>query len=139
LSDSGAGIVANGRRRKHPEQGENPSPHVTIVKVGAERQIFQLHFAGTENFARSAHGVIDRLIEVLAVKCVRAEFATHVFAIERRIVLAGVAVHPGGVIVGERRVVVHRRRGGGSRWRGRCGGLRGRRSRRWHGDGGQFG
>jgi len=58
------------------------------VKITADGQVLKLDFAVAEYFARSAHGVVYRLVEVDTVERIRAELSAEVFRIERRIVLA---------------------------------------------------
>ena len=61
------------------ELGHEPGANVVPVEVAADAELLQLDFVGPKQFARPAHGVVDRPVEVEGIGDVGADFGGEEF------------------------------------------------------------
>ncbi len=103
-----ASVVARRGHRVLAELRHQPRVHVIDQQVATHAKLFQLDFLRAEHLARSADGVVRRMVEVEVVVGVDANLRGEVLRAQRAILGARVAVQPGPVGVRKRRHGVDR-------------------------------
>src|SRR5579872_399514 len=84
LATCGAGIVAGLRLRIHAKLGHQTGVNVIEMEVSSNPKLRQLELLGAEHFARSADGIVRRMVEIVDVGDVAANFRCKEFRIESR-------------------------------------------------------
>jgi hypothetical protein len=76
-----------------------PRVRVIEMEVAAQAELLRLDFVGAEEFARSAHRVVDRLVEVVGVGNIGADLRREELRVEGDVLIARIAIQPGPVPV----------------------------------------
>ena len=97
MSARRAGVVARGGDRIQAELRHQARPNVVIVEVAADAELGYLNFVRSKDFAGTANGVVFRMIEVVNVVDVGADFGSEKRGIEGGRLGASVAIEPGPV------------------------------------------
>ena len=94
LSPRSARVIARRRLRIQSKLRHHARAHVVVVKISADAKLRHLHFVRSKHFARPADRVVLRMIEVVHVVDVRANFRREKFRIHRRILRPRSPVEP---------------------------------------------
>ena len=89
MSRCRAGVIARRGGGKQPLHEQDPATNVLPVEVAAHAGLLDLNFAGAERLRRPDDGVVYRLIEIIHVVRVEADFRREERRIHHRSLLRG--------------------------------------------------
>jgi hypothetical protein len=65
--DTNTGIIPWRGDAKHSIHGQDAGVNVLPVEIAAKADLLYLNFIGAEDFSRTAHGIVFRMVEILYV------------------------------------------------------------------------
>src|SRR5439155_9394719 len=97
LATCRAGVVARRRLRVHAELRHQAALDVVVVKVAADAELRHLKLTRSKDLARSADGVVGRLVEAVGEVRVGAELSGEDLGVERGFLGTRIPGQPGEV------------------------------------------